>query len=145
MLNGTTKKLEKKLNINFENASLTSSTLPFRKKVPNSRKPTGRKPDVQPGHKPHNASKLSATKEPVYLPTPDEFLNNSDIYPTGTRHHAPFPSEIANDITYGVFVKALVFLLNNYYNVSTAKIKQCIYGVTKGLVNLSTKTICNLS
>ena len=175
MLNGTNKKLEKKLNTNFENSSLPSSALPFRKKVPNSRKPTGQKPGAQPGHKPHNVSRLLATKEPVYLPAPDEFLNNPDIYPTGktitkqlidiqinvmvqdfiadeyrsrstgTRHHAPFPSGIVNDVTYGASVKALAFLLNNYYNVSIAKTKQCISDVTKGIINLSTGTICNLS
>lgn len=175
MLNGTNKKLEKKLNTSFENSSLPSSALPFRKKVPNSRKPTGRKPGAQPGHKPHNVSSLLATKEPVYLPAPDEFLNNPDIYPTGktitkqlidiqvnvmvqdfiadeyrsrstgTRHHAPFPSGIVNDVTYGASIKALAFLLNNYYNVSIAKTKQCISDVTKGIINLSTGTICNLS
>lgn len=175
MLNGTTKKLEKKLNTNFENSSLPSSALPFRKKVPNSRKPTGRKPGAQPGHKPHNASRLLTTKEPVYLLTPDEFLNNPDIYPTGktitkqlidiqvnvmvqdfiadeyrsrstgTRLHAPFPPGIVNDVTYGPSIKAFAFLLNNYYNVSIAKTKQCISDVTKGIVNLSTGTICNLS
>lgn len=175
MLNGTNKKLEKKLNTNFENSSLPSSTLPFRKKIPNSRKPSGRKPGAQPGHRPHNVSRLPATKEPVHLPAPVEFLNNPDIYPTGktitkqlidiqvnvlvqdfiadeyrsrstgTRLHAPFPSGIANDVTYGASVKALAFLLNNYYNVSIAKTKQCISDVTKGIVNLSTGTIGNLS
>lgn len=44
MLNGTNKKLEKKLNTNFENSSLPSSALPFRKKIPNNRKPSGKKP-----------------------------------------------------------------------------------------------------
>lgn len=83
MLNGTNKKLEKKLNTNFENSSLPSSALPFRKKVPNSRKPSGKKPGGQPGHKPHTASRLSPTKEPVHLPVPADFLNNPDLYPTG--------------------------------------------------------------
>jgi len=175
MLNGTNKKLEKKLNTNFENSSLPSSALPFRKKVPNSRKPTGRKPGAQPGHKHHNASRLLPTKEPVYLSAPEEFLNNPDIYPTGktitkqlidiqvhvqvqdfiadeyrcrsngTRLHAAFPPGIVNDVTYGASVKALAFLLNNYYNVSITKTKQCISDITKGIVNLSTGTICNLS
>ena len=58
MLNGTNKKLEKKLSTNFENSSLPSSALPFRKKIPNSRKPSGKKPGAQPGHKPHTASRL---------------------------------------------------------------------------------------
>ena len=83
MLNGTNKKLEKKLNTNFENSSLPSSALPLRKKVPNSRKSSGKKPGGQPGHKPHTASRLSPTKEPVHLPVPADFLNNPDLYPTG--------------------------------------------------------------
>lgn len=85
MLNGTNAKLQKKLNTNFENSSLSSSALPFRKKVSNSRKPSGRKPGVQKGHKPHSASKLPATKEPVVIPTPDTFTTNPDLYPTGKR------------------------------------------------------------
>ena len=36
-------------------------------------------------------------------------------------------------------------MLNNYYNVSIQKTKQCISDITKGVVNLSTGTICNLS
>lgn len=175
MLNGTNKKLEKKLNTSFENSSLPSSALPFRKKVPNSRKPTGRKQGAQPGHKPHTASRLLTTKEPVYLSVPDDFLNNPDIYATGkkitkqlidiqvvvnvqdyiadeyrnritgTRLHAPFPTGIVNDVNYGASIKAFAFLLNNYYNVSIAKTKQCISDITKGIINLSTGTICNLT
>ena len=76
MLNGTNKKLEKKLNTNYENSSLPSSAFPFRKKVPNSRKPSGKKPGGQPGHRPHTASRLSPTREPIHLPVPDKFLNN---------------------------------------------------------------------
>lgn len=175
MLNGTNAKLQKKLNTNFENSSLPSSALPFRKKVPNNRKPSGKKPDAQNGHKAHTASKLPATKEPVIIPAPDTFISNPDLYPTGrkiskqlidisisvnvtdfitdeyrnritgTRCHAPFPAGIMNDVNYGSSVKALAFLLNNYYNVSIAKTKQCISDITKGVINISTGTIYNLS
>ena len=175
MLNGTNKKLEKKLNTSFRNSSLPSSALPFRKKVPNSRKPSCKKPGGQPGHKPHTASRLSSAREPVYLPPPDQFKNNPDIYPTGrtitkqlidiqilvnvrdytadvfrdrstgARLHAPFPDGIVNDVNYGPSVKAFAFLLNNYYNVSIAKTKQCISDITKGVVSLSTGMICSLS
>ncbi len=147
MLNGTNRKLAKKLNTSFENSSLPSSALPFRKKIPNRHRPTGRKP----GHRPHNASRLLTTKAPIHLPAPDEFLNNPDIYLTGktitkqlidirvcvqvqdfiadvyrnrsagTRLHATFPPGIVNDVTYGASVNALAFLLNNYYNVSISK------------------------
>lgn len=156
MLNGTNKKLEKKLNTNFENSSLSSSALPFRKKVPNSRKRSGKKPGAQPGHKAHTAFRLLATREPVFLTAPESISANPDFYPTGkkiikqlidiqvsvsvtdyiadeyrnrktsTRVHAPFPAGIINDVNYGASVKALVFLLNDYYNVSIAKTRQCI-------------------
>lgn len=174
MLNGTNKKLEQKLNTNFENSSLPSSALPFRRKIPNSRKPSGKKPGAQPGHKPHSVSQLSPTKEPVHISASAEFLNNPSIYPTGktitkqiidisinvnvrdyitdeyrdritgTRLHTPFPAGIVNDVNYGPSVKALAFLLNNYYNVPIAKTKQCISDITKGVINLSSGTICNL-
>ena len=175
MLNGTNKLLEKKLNTSFENSSLPSSALPFRKKIPNSRKPTGRKPGAQPGHAPHTAQRLMPTKVPVRLPVPNKLANDPDVYATGktitkqlvdvsfvvtvrdyiadeyrnrvtgARLHAPFPPGVVNTVNYGPSVKALAFLLNNYYNVSIAKTKQCIYDLTKGVVDLSTGTICNLS
>ena len=175
LLNGTNKKLEKKLNTNFENSSLPSSALPFRKKVPNSRKPTGKRQGGQPGHKAHNAERLTPTKEPIHLTPPDNISNNPDYYPTGkeiikqlvdiqvyvnvtdyiadeyrnritgSRAHAPFPAGLTNKVNYGSSVKALAFMLNNYYNVSIQKTKQCISDITKGVVNLSTGTICNLS
>ncbi len=175
MLNGTNAKLQKKIDTNFENSSLPSSALPFRKKIPNSRKTSGRKPGAQKGHKAHTASKLSTTKEPVVISAPDSFLTNPDLYPTGkkitkqlidisisvnvtdyitgeyrnrktgARCHAPFPEGIVNDVNYGSSVKALAFLLNNYYNVSIAKTRQCISDITKGVVNICTGTIYNLS
>lgn len=175
MLNGTNKKLERRLNVNFENSSLPSSAQPFRKKVPNSRKPTGNKPGAQPGHMPHSAERLIPTAPPVHLAVPDEIAQNPDVYATGrtivkqlvdvsfvvtvqdyvadeyrnritgARLHAPFPAGIVNPVNYGSSVKALAFLLNNYYNVSMAKTKQCISDLTKGIVSLSTGTICNLA
>lgn len=175
MLNGTNAKLNKKLNTSFENSSLPSSALPFRKKVPNSRKPSGKKPGAQKGHKAHTVTKLNATKEPVIIPAPESFISNPDLYPTGkkitkqlidvsisvnvtnfiadeyrnrktgARCHAHFPDGIINDVNYGSSIKALAFLLNNYYNVSIAKTKQCISDITKGIVNISTGTIYNLS
>lgn len=175
MLNGTNAKLQKKLNTNFENSSLPSSALPFRKRVPNSRKPSGRKPGAQKGHRPHTASKLTPTREPIIIPPLSSFADNPDFYPTGkkitkqlidisisvnvtdyvtdeyrnrktgARCHAPFPAGVVNDVNYGSSIKALAFLLNNYYNVSIAKTKQCISDITKGIVNISTGMICNLS
>ena len=175
MLTGANKKLEKKVNTNFENSSLPSSATPFRKKIPNNRKPTGKKPGAQPGHKSHTAPRLSTTKKPVFIPAPEEFFSNPNIYPTGksitkqlidiqinvqvqdfiadeyrnritgARLHAPFPEGIVNKVNYGPSIKAFAFLLNNYYNVSVSKTRQCIHDLTKGVVTLSTGTINQLS
>lgn len=175
MLNGTNKKLERKLNTTFENSSLPSSAQPFRKKIPNSRKRSGKKAGAQPGHLAHVAERLFTTKPSVHLPVPDEISQNPDFYATGkavvkqlvdvtvtvtvqdyiadvyrnritgTRYHAPFPAGIINPVNYGASVKALAFLLNNYYNVSISKTRQCISDLTKGIVSLSTGTICNLA
>ena len=175
MLNGKNDGLQKKLNTNFQNSSLPSSALPFRKKVPNSRKPSGKKPGGQPGHKAHTAPRLKTTKEPVILEAPAAIADNPNYYitgktirkqlvdirvfvnvtdyiayeyrnrKTGTRTHAAFPNGIVNDVNYGATIKAFAFLLNNYYNVSIAKTRQCISDITNGVINLSTGTICRLS
>ena len=175
MLNGTNKILEKKLNTNFENSSLPSSALPFRKKITNNRKRSGKKPGAQPGHKGHSAERLKTTKEPVIIPASESFTDDPNLYPTGkqitkqlidinvsvsvtdfitdeyrnritgSRVHAPFPEGIANDVNYGSSIKALAFLLNNYYNVSINKTRQCISDITNGIVNISDGTIANLS
>lgn len=175
VLNGTNASLQKKLNTNFENSSLPSSALPFRKKIPNSRKKSGRLPGAQKGHPGHAASRLTPTMEPVHIETPDSILNDPELYPTGktitkqlidisiyisvrdyvadeyrnritgSRCHAPFPAGIVNSINYGPSLKAFAFLLNNYYNVSIDKTRQCISDLTNGVVSLSSGTICNLS
>lgn len=66
----------------------------------------------------------------IYLP------DTGDLQP-GFR--IPFRIEL-----YLVFSHS-AFLLNNYYNVSIAKTRQCISDLTNGMVTLSTGTICNLS
>ena len=174
-LNGTNQKLNARLNINFENSSLPSSALPFRKKVTNNRKPSGKKPGGQPHHKGNTRKQLTPTREPIIIPPPEEYLSDPDIYPTGkklskqlidisvnvivqdyitdeyrrrsngTRLHAPFPDGIVNDVNYGPSLKGFAFLLNNYYNVSIAKTKQCISDLTYGAVSPSTGMICHLS
>lgn len=174
-LNGSNAVLQKKLNMNFENSSLPSSALPFHKKIPNSRKSTGRPQGAQKGHPGHAAARLTPTMEPVHIETPDSISGDPDLYPTGktisrqlidisiyisvrdyianeyrnritgTRTHAPFPAGIVSTVNYGPSLKAFAFLLNNYYNVSIEKTRQCISDLTNGAVSLSSGTICNLS
>ena len=53
------KKLTAQINKDFENSSLPSSLQgPRKKKIPNSRVRTGRKPGGQPGHKGHAAKSI---------------------------------------------------------------------------------------
>lgn len=52
MLNGTNAKLQKKLNTNFENSSLPSSALPFRKKYPTAASLPAKSPVLRKGTKP---------------------------------------------------------------------------------------------
>ena len=174
-LNGSNEVLRKKLNTNFENSSLPSSALPFRKKIPNSRKRSGMTQGAQQGHVGHTAARLTPTMAPVHIDAPDSITENPDLYPTGktitkqlidisiyisvrdyiadeyrsrltgSRVHAPFPAGIVNPVNYGPSLKAFAFLLNNYYNVSIEKTRQCISDLTNGVVSLSTGTICNLS
>ena len=174
-LNGTNQKLNARLNINFENSSLPSSALPFRKKVTNNRKPSGKKPGGQPHHKGNTRKQLPPTREPIIIPPPENYLSDPDIYPTGkqlskqlidisvnvivqdyitdefrkrsngTRVHAPFPEGIVNNVNYGPSLKGFAFLLNNYFNVSVAKTRQCISDLTYGVIKPSTGMISNLS
>lgn len=74
-----------RLNINFENSSLPSSALPFRKKVTNNRKPSGKKPGGQPHHRGNTRKQLTPTREPIIIPPPENHLSDPDIYPTGKQ------------------------------------------------------------
>jgi len=174
-LNGTNVKLNAKLNKSFENSSLPSSALPFRKRITNNRKKTNKKPGAQVGHIGSSRQRLLTTVQSTLLPTPPEFLDNPNIYPTGktitkqvidiqmnvivhdfvadeyrhritgSRIHAPFPQGIVNEVNYGCGLKSFAFLLNNYYNVSINKTQQCISDITHGIVSISTGMINSLA
>lgn len=160
------KHLKAQLNRDYENSSIPSSQKPNHKKIKNSRKPTNRKPGAQTGHAGHRRPHLEPTKT-EYIPVPEQILSNPDYYltgknitkqyvdievsvnvteystpeyrsrSTGKRGHAPFPTGIANELTYGSNVKALAFLLNNYCNVSLDKTQELIEGISKGKIILS--------
>lgn len=73
-------KLQAQLSQNFENSSIPSSQTPFRKKVPNNREKTDRKPGGQPGHEGHCRKNHVVTEEPIFIPAPPEIENNPDYY-----------------------------------------------------------------
>lgn len=161
------KKLTAQVNRDFENSSIPSSMQNAgRKRIPNSREKTGRKPGGQAGHKGHCRKKHAVT-ESHEIPTPEKYAQSSDYYETGriirkqkvaikmsvnvveytakeyrnritgSRVHAPFPDGYVNEVNYDGTVKAFAFLLSNECNVSHAKIKQLISEMTDGEVEIS--------
>ena len=69
--------------MDFENSSLTSARQePKRKKIPNDREKTGRKPGGQPGHKGHCRKKHVPT-ETHEIPALEKYASSPDCYETG--------------------------------------------------------------
>ena len=161
------RKLTAQVNKDFENSSIPSSMQGMgRKKIPNSRVKTGKRPGGQPGHKGHRR-KLHVPTETHELPAPKKYQDSPDYYETGkvvrkqkveihlgvriieyttkeyrdrrtgARVHAPFPAGYENEVNYGGSVKALAFLLGNECNVSHGKIRKLIEELTEGEIRLS--------
>ena len=161
------RKLTAQVNKDFENSSIPSSMQGMgRKKIPNSRVKTGKRPGGQPGHKGHRR-KLHVPTETHELPAPKKYQDSPDYYETGkvvrkqkveihlgvriieyttkeyrdrrtgARVHTPFPAGYENEVNYGGSVKALAFLLGNECNVSHGKIRKLIEELTEGEIRLS--------
>lgn len=169
------KKLTAQVNRDFENSSIPSSLQgPGKKKIPNSRVKTGRRPGGQPGHEGHRRKRHMPT-ETHELPVPEEYADNPDYYETGkmiskqkfiigmsvkvieytareyrshttgARVHALFPDGyVVNEVNYDGTVKALAFLLSNECNVSHAKIRKLLSELTDGEVEISDGMINSL-
>ncbi len=161
------RKLTAQVNMNFENSSLPSSLQgPKKKKIPNSRKKTGKKPGGQPGHQGHGRKKHTPTQ--VYeIPAPKKYTEDPNYYETGktirkqkviiqmdvqvveyftkeyrnrttgARVHAPFPQGYTNEVNYDGSIKAFAFLLGNECNVSHDKIRKFLSEITEGKVEIS--------
>lgn len=164
---GRNLKLRAQLNRDYENSSLPSSKTVRKKKIPNSREKTGRKPGGQPGHKGHCRKKQTPTGPPILLPPPQKVLEDADfkktsgtikkqlisirlmmdvteyhadIYynpKTGERAHAPFPEGVSDDVNYDGSIKAFLFLLNNDCTTSIDKCRKFLYDLTGGKLNIS--------
>ncbi|NLB56452.1 MAG: transposase [Lentisphaerae bacterium] len=167
-------KLTALVNRDHENSSMPSSLKPNRKKITNNREKTGRKPGGQAGHKGHGRKKQTPTII-VEIPAPKKYLNNPEYETAGIkkhrqkigirvlldvveyhtevfRHkktgklvHAAFPEGVNNDVNYDGSVKAFAFLLNNFCNVSIAKVRQILSDLTNGALEISTGMINGLS
>ena len=164
---GKNKKLRAQVNRDFENSSLPSSLQRAgRKKIPNSREKTGRRPGGQPGHKGHPRRKHTPDIT-CEIPAPAEYAESPDYYETGkvirkqkvcirlgvevieytareyrsrksgARVHAPFPEGFVNEVNYDGTVKALAFLLSNECCVSHGKIRRLLSELTGGRIVIS--------
>ena len=170
-LKGQVAKLTAQVNRDFENSSLPSSAQgPARKKVPNTREATGRKPGAQPGH-PHHPRKRPEPTRTVALEDPPEFEADPDLYRTaatvskivvsariaveaveyvacvwrrrsnGARLHAPFPEGAKDEVAYDGSVKALAFMLTNEGCMSAYKARAFLLEASEGKLDVSTGMI----
>lgn len=164
---GMIRKLTAQVDQDFENSSIPSSLQkPGRKRIPNSRVATGRRPGGQPGHEGHRR-KVHVPTETHRIPAPNKYTDSPDFYRTGriirkqkvmirigirvieytaeeyrdrrsgARAHAPFPAGYVNEVNYDGTVKALAFLLSNECGVSHGKIRKLISELTNGEVEIS--------
>ena len=167
-------KLIAQKNRDNENSSMPSSQVANRKTLKNSREKSGKSPGAQPGHVGHRRRKLEPTSR-VSISVPDRFADSSRFKPTGRiitkqvigiqvsisvteyftpefrnvltgqRVHAAFPAGVDNEVNYDGSIKALAFLLNNYYNVATEKVVELFSELTGGQLQLSKGLVNGLS
>jgi len=163
---GRNRKITAQINRDYENSSIPSSQKLNRKKIVNSREKTGRKPGGQPGHTGHRRRKLTPSRK-IEIPVPERFAH-PDFTPTGRtitkqvigislqlnvteyatpefrnvrtgqRVHADFPAGLVNEVSYDGSVKAFLYLLNSFCNVSLAKCSQFLEELTDGRLRIST-------
>lgn len=145
------------------------------KKITNSRKKTGRRPDGQPGHKGHCRKKQEPPHPAILLPPPEEVFEDSgfkktaktiikrlisirmvldvteyhaDVYynaQTGERVHAVFPDGVVDDVNYDGSIRAFLFLLNNDCCTSIDKSRRFLSDLTDGKLNISKGMISKLT
>jgi len=171
---GKNLKLTAQLNRDHENSSISSSMKPNRKKITNNREKSGKTHGGQIGHE-HHPRKCHIPTKKIEIPAPKEYVDSPDYKPTGKtitkqlvdirlevivneystpeyrnvrtgeRVHADFPGDLVLDVTYSGNVKTFALLLNNYCNVSIAKVSELICELTSGKLNISTGMINGLA
>ena len=173
-LEGLVAKLEAQLRRDFENSSVPSSKQGLnRRRIPNTREPTGRRRGAQTGH-PHHPRKRPEPDRVVDLGLPEEacegelYLTGEVVRKslvsarivvdtteytadvrrsrlTGARVHAPFPEGLKDDVTYDASVKALCFMLTQQCGASLERARTFLKEATAGALDVSCGMIWNLS
>jgi len=174
-LRGMVAKLEAQVRRDFENSSVPSSKqVVRRKRVPNTREATGRRPGAQPGH-PHHPRKAPEPTSTVAIADPEGWDGDPDLYRTGEtrrklvvsarvvvnvteyvanvwrrrstggRLHAPFPEGVSDEVTYDGSCKALAFLLSNECCASLAKAATFLREASEGALDMSVGMVCGLA
>ena len=172
---GKNQKLIAQISKDFENSSLPSSAQSIRKKkIPNNREATGRKPGGQPGHSGHGRKKQTPTRIVLLQPS-QEILDDPDFRKTnrtltkqlvnvevclnvmeyqadtyrnsrtGELYHAQFPDGVVDEVNYGSSVRAFLFLLNNDCCVSIDKCRDFLKNLTGGKLDISKGMISKLT
>lgn len=172
---GKNKTLHAQINRDYENSSIPSSKTIRPKKIANSREKTGRKPGAQPGHNGHCRKRQEPTQPVIFLPPPEEVLEDgafkktsktivkqlvsirmvlnvteyhADVYynsQTGERVHAAFPDGVVNDVNYDGSIRAFLFLLNQDCCTSIDKSRKFLSDLTDGKLKLSKGMVSTLS
>lgn len=169
------RKLTSQINKDYQTSSIPSSMQTGqRKKIPNSREKTGRKPGAQKGHKAHTRSLLAPTKV-TEIPAPEKIRDNPDYVETGNlirrqrvavrletdveefftkeyrniktgkTWHASFPEGFENDVNYDGSVKAMLYQLTNECNVSHDKSISFVKMLSKGKLSVSKGMVSHLN
>ncbi len=174
-LEGLNTKPAAQVRRDFENSSVPSSKqVAGRKRVPNTRVATGRRPGAQPGH-PHHPRRRPEPTRAVELADPKGWGDDPDPCRTGNttsrlvvsarvsvevteyvanvwrkrstggRVHAPFPECATDDVSYDGSREALAFLPANECCVSLAKASAFLREASGGALDMSAGMLCGLS
>ena len=131
---GKNKTLHAQINRDYENSSIPSSKTIRSKKIANSREKTGRKPGAQPGHKGHCRKRQEPTQPVIFLPAPEEVLEDDAFKKTSKT--------IVKQL---VSIRAFLFLLNQDCCTSIDKSRKFLSDLTDGKLNLSKGMVSTLS
>jgi transposase len=165
-------KLKSQITKDSSNSGKPPSSDGFKKKIPNSREKTGKRPGGQPGHKgnipilcdtpteviDHNEKFCSCGGEMIYE-TPPERRQETDIEITvrvtehraGTGHCSKcgkaitngFPAHVQNPVNIGAGIKSLATMLVSECCVPVEKTKSFLFEVTGGKLRIANSSIVN--